>query len=200
MSNANNQHQISNVTGFDRYPPIFKECALYFKGRDRLKILSFGCSTGKECLSLIKYFPSAKILGYDINKNNIDIAKENNNPRVSFTSDINEVIKEGPFDAIFYMSVLCRWPQTKGCDDSKDIYPFDMFNELLKNNDSMLKQSGLIVIYNSNYRFCDSDIFNKYEVLKSNSIKESGGVYKFSKNNKKLNGIDYPDCIFIKKY
>lgn len=46
----------------DRYPA----CKNYFNGKQDLKILSYGCSTGEEVLTLRRYFPTAQIIGTDI--------------------------------------------------------------------------------------------------------------------------------------
>ncbi len=52
-------HQLSNATEMDRYPEIFQACANHFGGK-KLKILSFGCSTGEECVSILKYMPNSE--------------------------------------------------------------------------------------------------------------------------------------------
>ena len=56
-------HQISNYTALDRYPDLFSTCKTLMQGKDTLKILSFGCSTGEEVLTLREYFPNAFIVG-----------------------------------------------------------------------------------------------------------------------------------------
>ena len=58
-------HQIPNTTALNRYPEIFA-CAAN-AAPDTRRILSFGCSTGEECVTLASYFPAAQIVGTDIN-------------------------------------------------------------------------------------------------------------------------------------
>src|SRR3989339_2271176 len=81
-------HQVKNSTSFDRYPEIFFVTKKYFDDNfenKNIHILSFGCSTGEECFSLRKYFPNAKIIGVDINEENIIKCRANNtDKKISF--------------------------------------------------------------------------------------------------------------------
>jgi tRNA G46 methylase TrmB len=58
-------HQLVDWTAPDRYPEIFAAAAA--AAPDARRILSFGCSTGEECVSLAQYFPKAEIVGAEIN-------------------------------------------------------------------------------------------------------------------------------------
>ena len=51
-------HQLVDWTAPNRYPEIFAAAAAAAR-----RILSFGCSTGEECVSLAEYFPKAEIIG-----------------------------------------------------------------------------------------------------------------------------------------
>jgi chemotaxis methyl-accepting protein methylase len=48
-------------TAPNRYPEIF--AAAVAAAAAARRILSFGCSTGEECVSLAEYFPKAEIIG-----------------------------------------------------------------------------------------------------------------------------------------
>lgn len=54
-------HQLVDWTAANRYPEIFAAAAA--AAPDARRILSFGCSTGEECVSLAEYFPKAEIIG-----------------------------------------------------------------------------------------------------------------------------------------
>ncbi len=71
LLNSKNVHQTTSLTYMDRYPTIFSACRYYFDGKQDLKILSYGCSTGEEVLTLRRYFPNAHIIGADINKHSL---------------------------------------------------------------------------------------------------------------------------------
>ena len=75
LLNSKNVHQTTSLTYMDRYPTIFSACRDYFDGKKDLKILSYGCSTGEEVLTLRRYFPDAHIIGADINKHSFAICR-----------------------------------------------------------------------------------------------------------------------------
>ena len=122
-------HQLTNTTKTHRYPEIFNaikqvhlNCPL---GTE--KIMSFGCSTGQECLTIQQYFPNAKILGVDINQKNLRKCKRSIHDRnIEFLHSVPRLINQkAPFDIIFCMSVLCRWEETEFVTNCEKIYPFE---------------------------------------------------------------------------
>lgn len=206
MDHIQEQHQVSIATCHNRYPKIFAACKKYHKemhSSKRLIILSFGCSTGEECFSLAKYFPLAKILGVDTNKDVLTICnKRNTYKNISFSHSNYEKIKDkGPFDMIFCMSVLCKWDETANKKNISKIYSFSRFENTIYKLDNVLKKNGLLIIYNSNFRFSESSTYHRYKVLYIPEVDESGFVTKFDKNNnriKKRSQPKYDGCIFIK--
>ena len=75
-------HQGPNKTALNRYPEIFAAAAAAAPNAQR--ILSFGCSTGEECVTLANYFPGAQIVGTDINPLNLLKARKHRSERVRF--------------------------------------------------------------------------------------------------------------------
>src|SRR5262249_14240005 len=114
LTKSRELHQTTVFTGMDRYPDIFKACKDYFRSQLEPKVLSFGCSTGEEVLTLRQYFPDAWITGADINKRNLSHCRKLVvDSRINFVhSDLATIQKHGPFDAIFCMAVLQRTPHT----------------------------------------------------------------------------------------
>ena len=160
-------HQTSPVTCMNRYPETFELCKSYFNGNSNLNILSFGCCTGEEVLTLREYFPNANIVGAEINK---FCLKECNNltvdDKISFIESTDTNIKNnGPYDAIFCMAVLERTPQrviNNKITSLKKIYPFEKFEEQVIKLDSSLNNGGLLVIENTHYRLSDTSVANNY--------------------------------------
>ena len=78
-----------NFTRADRYPWPFAFA------RDQLpanaNILSFGCSTGEEIISLKAYLPSAHIRGQDIDPRNVAIARR----RVAYLKGVEVLCTAG---------------------------------------------------------------------------------------------------------
>lgn len=192
-------------TRLGRYPELFARCAelAKTKGWGQLtdfRILSFGCSTGEECVSLASHFPGASILGVDVNKESLEKARRtctNKQIRIE-PSSTKALRKHGPFHMIWCMSVLCHWPQSKTLDDLSEVFPFARFEETIQLLHDALQIGGLLVIYNSNYCFSDSRFYSCYRPVDSSGLNGSGFVHKFSPNGKKMAGFNYPDAIFEK--
>lgn len=183
-------NQKSHTTSYNRYPEIFKEIQEIIPSPKQ--ILSFGCSTGEECITLHRlYFPKTKIIGLDISeeviKSNI---KKNKYKNIEYHSKIDKISKKS--DIIFVNSVLCRWPESEG------EYSFETFKNTLKLINNLLNKDGYLCIYNSKYLFTETNLFcKKYEIVETNH-KETGFVTKYHKDNKKIKN-EYPYYLFKKK-
>jgi chemotaxis methyl-accepting protein methylase len=182
-------NQSDNYTEYNRYPEIFEEVKNITK--DNIKILSFGCSKGHECLTLKnEYFLNSEIDGYDINKN-ISICPDlcpDLSPDFNFYNDYNKL---KTYDLIFCMSVLCKWPEDTGN------YNIKLFEKTLIEIDKLLNVNGYLCIYNSKYLFTESRIFKKYSIVPT-EYKNTGFVTKYNKKNKIVD--NYPYFLFRKKY
>lgn len=196
------QHQLTSTTSSNRYPELFEEAvhAVEFYGKTHVKILSFGCSTGEECFSLKQYFPQSTILGVDINHHNLKTAiRKNTFPDINFLYSAPEIIQtNGKYDLIFCLSVLCRWEDSKYVTNCEDLYPFCKFEATVAMLANQLVLGGLLIIYNSNFRFEDTVCFRDFEIIPTPSVLDSGFVNKFDVNN---NAISEPhrNCIYRKK-
>lgn len=163
-------HQTTPFTYMDRYPEIFSACHTYLKDKPDVKILSYGCSTGEEVLTLRKYFPNAEIYGADINKHSLlkcKNLKTDNKIKFIYSSTKN-IQSHGPFDAIFCMAVFQRKPHfiaAKGIKSLKEIYPFEKFENEVFNLDKSVKNSGLLIIHFSQYSLKDTKISQNYIAL-----------------------------------
>lgn len=163
-------HQTSAVTCMNRYPDTFLECSRYFGNNDRIRLLSFGCSTGEEVLTLREYFPNAEIVGADINKRNLKACRKlKTDGRISFVYSSPKNLKRlGTFDAIFCMAVFQRTPHyiaESGISDISEIYPFEKFENQIAVLGEMVKPKGLLVVHFSQYSFEDTRIASKFTSL-----------------------------------
>ena len=170
LFSARNLHQTSVVTRMDRYPGVFSLCRQYFEGRTDVRILSFGCATGEEVLTIRGYFPSAFILGAEVNRRSLARCRTLKvDDRIAFTySDHDRIVQQGPFDAVFCMAVLQRGPHSverQQVPNIRLIYPFEKFDDQVTRLDSVLRKNGLLVISHSQYDLGDASVGGKYEPL-----------------------------------
>ncbi|MBX2967382.1 MAG: methyltransferase domain-containing protein [Cyclobacteriaceae bacterium] len=194
------QHQLTSVTSENRYPDLFecsKQATANFES-DKIRILSFGCSTGEECFSLRQYFPLSHIIGADIDRANLEAAnRKNKDKQIDFIfSNETNIKNTGPYQAIFCLSVLCRWEDTKDLTNCEKVYPFSRFDKTLKMLSGHLVKGGILVIYNSNFRFEDSGLFSDFEVVPT-THPDSGFVHKFDKDNNRVYET-HSTCIYKK--
>ncbi len=155
-------HQAPNYTSLDRYPSIFARTAEVRP--DARRVLSFGCSTGEECVTLKKYFPSAAVVGADINPLNLISAYRrfwSNGVRFIYASD-RHLRQAAPFDVIFCMAVLRVPRDIQARGQLAREYPFELYNGRVDLLDLLLSVNGLLVIHKAIYRFCDSRVASKY--------------------------------------
>jgi SAM-dependent methyltransferase len=144
-------HQLPNLTALNRYPEIFAAAAAAAPQAKR--VLSFGCSTGEECVTLAEYFPKAQIVGTDINPVNLLRARKHQSHRVRFVYARDRILSGfGGFDIVFCMAVL-RTPETNGIGQH---YPFERFVERAQFLESLVRPGGLLIIHNATYRFSDA--------------------------------------------
>jgi 2-polyprenyl-3-methyl-5-hydroxy-6-metoxy-1,4-benzoquinol methylase len=194
------QHQLTSVTADNRYPELFSEVRSFLGAKENLSILSFGCSTGQECFSLQTYFPNSKITGVDINKNNLRKAnRKNRHENIKFLFSTPEtIIKQGKYDIIFCLSVLCRWEDTKDLDNCAHVYAFDKFSQTVSMLADQIKTGGLMVVYNSNFRFEESESFKDFVIVPTPSVHDSGFVHKFDSNHNRIRKT-HVHCVYQKR-
>jgi hypothetical protein len=170
LINSKNVHQTTPLTCMNRYPTIFSACHDYFDGKQDLKILSYGCSTGEEVLTLRQYFPNAQIIGAEINKHSLAICRKLPvDENITFLySTLNEIQKHGHFDVVFCMAVLQRKPHyiaAKGISSLKEIYPFEKFERQIIELDELINPQGLLVVHFTQYSLWDTTVASKYRAL-----------------------------------
>lgn len=129
---------------------FYRSIADFISGSSNIKILEIGCGTGEYTAKLAKLFPKANIVGLDISKKVIEIAKNKckDFPNVSFQvkSFYHSKLKTDSFD------VICGFYSLHHMNEKK------VLNEAYK----LLKSGGLLY-------FCEPNILNPVVYLiKSN--------------------------------
>jgi SAM-dependent methyltransferase len=170
-------------TCFDRHPTLFGYARDQLGALDKPRILSFGCSTGEEPLSLALYLPSAQINAVDINPHSIAIARKLIGRQGTANIDI-ELAATPPdhpeyYDAVFCLSVLRHGDLDANRPlDCSRVLPFARFAQTVGMLDRVLRPGGLLFIWGSNFRFSDLLIAESYEVMSvPGSRPHRGAVY-----------------------
>lgn len=155
-------HQDVTETRRDRYPRLFASAAALLGDASSPRILSFGCSSGEEVLSLRDYFPAAAIVGAEINRGELAACRRlPPHPRTVFIHSTRARIADhGPYDAVFCMAVLQRRPHAvarAGVADIARHYPFARFADEIAFLTEQLRPGGLLIVEHSQYRVEDAD-------------------------------------------
>lgn len=170
---AGEVHQTTPQTGEERYPELFDLAGSLSPEAER--ILSFGCSTGEELISLRRRFPNAQIVGAEINPRSRAIATR----RVC--ADTHSIVVapkglDGSFDVIFALSVFQREPHKVAeteLEDLGEFYPFERFDRGLNKLVEMLRPNGLLCIVNAQYRVEDSSAGHQLEPLSESPLMDT---------------------------
>lgn len=194
-----------NDTSADRYPRIFGFVQSALGATSKIRILSYGCSTGEEVFSLRSYFPSAVIKGIDINAANIAVCRRRlkEKPDAAMSFEPASSIEAEPaavYDAIFAMAVLRHGslglPGVTRCDH---LIRFDEFARAVEDFRRCLKSGGLLVIRHSNFRLCDAPAGTAFEtILRVESAETANKTPIFGPDNLLMAGVEYPDAVFRK--
>lgn len=183
------------TTAPNRYPGVFLTVRSLINdergpdlGGGRLRILSFGCSTGTEVLTLRAYFPDAMIFGCDVDSNALRSAIKNTREDSCrlFVSTPEAIAANGPYDIIFGMSVFCQYPASKQVQNLNSIYPFSLFDKLASNLVENLADEGIICMVNSNHLFRDLAVASDFNVVRSPLIAGNGFIDKFDSSGNRL--------------
>lgn len=170
-------NQYATFTFENRYLKIFSDISNIIINKN-IKILSFGCSIGDECLTLKNVFPDATIYGTDIRNDLEEICLSKNINFIKYNDLTNY-----KFDVIFCMSVLCNHPFLQDKKNSSIYYPFSLFNENINLIHSILNVDGYFILHRCSYKFSDCSIFNQYQIIPMDVIE----IDKFNDDIKKFN-------------
>ena len=144
-------------TRADRYPPLFRAAQKHLAGCEDLRLLSFGCATGEELVTMRRYFPGAYLKGLDITPAAIAKARARV-PAADFAvAGSTEAEPSESYHAIFCLAVLRHGDlgrlRPARCDA---LLRFTDFERLTTDFARCLKPGGLLAIRHSNFRFEDT--------------------------------------------
>ncbi len=150
------------TTAMHRYPTLFAfvQAALGAAGNKRL--LSFGCASGEEVLTLRSYFPDATITGLDIHPGHISACnlrfRTQPDSSIQFRLAGNTASEaDASYDAIFCLAVLRRgdlaFHTGQRCDH---LIRFEDVQAQLLDFARCLRPGGLLALRHANFRLRDT--------------------------------------------
>ena len=171
-------HQVAARTRMDRYPEIFGALRDHLGADADVTMLSFGCSTGEEVMTLRQYFPRARLVGAEINPRSLATARARGlDDRIHFIhSEPRTIAAEGPYDVILCMAVLQRDPQLvirNNITSLAKAYPFRQFDSTIRELDGWLKPGGLLVVHHAHYLVTDTGVAAHYAPLPGHDVKDT---------------------------
>lgn len=181
---AEEVHQTTPDTWEERYPDLFDLAVKLSPNASR--ILSFGCSTGEELISLRRRFPDAEIVGVEINPRGRRIAAR----RIvgERRTSVHSRIPDGTFDVIFALAVLQREPHKiaeMNVDDLSPFYPFEKFDAAVVTLVDRLVPAGLLCVQLSQYRVEDSSVADQLQAVAGSPELESEA---YGRDGRRLRG------------
>ena len=194
--------QLHTSTRADRHPAIFRAASIAMP--HAASVLSYGCSTGLEPRTLAeRYFPDARVVGLDVSAEALAQARLTNADlagRVTIAHSTRENLSAlGPYDVVFAMNVLCRWPETRGLRDIGGLFPFAQFCEQVALLDSSLNQGGLLVIAGSSFEFLHTPTAGGYDLVADRRVVDLGGVKVFDRHGLEVPPHKTTACIYRKR-
>lgn len=188
-------HQHSTASFSHRHEHIFAQLAeliLTDLTSSHPKILSFGCSSGYECLDLKRLIPRAFVLGCDVSNKAVIEAKSlcAQSEIIIFSSTPEAIEQNGTYDAITAMSVLTRYPAIRDKAEINDIYSFDQFERALGELVRALHSGGFLVLYNSPYLFERSRYASSFRKVLPASGPGNGWIDKYDELGRQLTRIE----------
>jgi hypothetical protein len=163
-----NLFQPYTTTSPDRYPEEFGVVRVAVTVAEP-RILSFGCSSGDELLTLHEYFPTAQIHGIDANPLAVRTARK----RVSGLGSVSvargsDATAEAPgsYDVVLALAVFRHGslaPSPQQCDH---LIAFSDFERTVTGLAMAVKPGGLFVIRHANFRFSDCPVASGFVLVR----------------------------------
>jgi len=166
-----NLFQPFTTTARERYPDELAAvaAALAADGATEPRVLSFGCSSGEELLTLHEHFPDASITGIDINPAAVRAARRN--VRRAGAQARIDVLRAGDaegrpaasYDVVLALAVFRHGDLNTAPGRCDDRIRFADFERTVAGLCRTVRPGGLFVIRHANFRFGDTAVAAGFE-------------------------------------
>lgn len=169
-------------------------------------MLSFGCSSGDELVTLAAEFPSARVHGIDINPLAVRHAKrrireEGLADRVSVARGSDASAEpRAAYDVIWAMAVFRHGSLKSQPTTCTEFLRFVDFERTITSLDAALKPGGLLVIRHANFRLTDCRATAAYEPVQTGfpSSNEQGVTPIYGPDDRLIAGAAGDDGVYRK--
>lgn len=164
-----NLFQPWTTTGPDRYP---EEFALLREqvGAERPRILSFGCASGEELLTLRDYFPAAMIRGVDVNPLAVRAARRkvaaDREIDVVRASDVSGEAADS-YDVVLALAVFRHGALNESPPRCDEHLRFADFERTITELCAVVRPGGLLVVRHANFRFRDCAAAREFDTVRA---------------------------------
>ncbi|HJQ03994.1 MAG TPA: class I SAM-dependent methyltransferase [Nocardioides sp.] len=170
-----NLFQPFTTTARDRYPEELAcmRDALAHLPPDGLRLLSFGCASGEELLTLHEQFPEARITGIDVNPLALRAARRRINEAAAghlvslVRAGDAEGEPEAAYDAVLAFAVLRHGGLNDAPPTCTAMLRFADFERTVTGLCRAVRPGGIFAIRHANFRFTDCAVAAGFEPVRT---------------------------------
>lgn len=212
LTRPDNLFQPFTTTGWDRYPDEFAlaraELALLGPTLRGPAILSFGCSSGVELLTLRQYFPTARIHGIDANplavrsaRKRVRAAGERASITVVRGSDAST---EAPasYDLVLALAVFRHAGLNVSPATTSGVLDFADFERTVTGLAAAVRPGGILMLRHANFRFGDCAVAAGFDQIAGGypSVGAGGLVTPvYGPTNRLLDVAERDDGLYVRR-
>lgn len=153
-----NLFQPYTTTGFDRYPEELGVVRELLAGLPEPCILSFGCASGEELLTLRAYFPTARIRGIDANPLAVRTARKRvaGDPAITVARGVDAAGEAASsYDVVLALAVFRHGSLADAPERCDHLIRFADFERTVTGLAAAVAPGGVLVLRHANFRFAD---------------------------------------------
>ncbi|HET6152694.1 MAG TPA: class I SAM-dependent methyltransferase [Marmoricola sp.] len=170
LTRPDNLFQPFTTTGWDRYPEEFGRARDALASRDPA-ILSFGCASGVELLTLRQYFPTSRIRGIDANPLAVRAARkrvravgESVAITVARGSDASAEAASA-YDLVLALAVFRHARLNESPASTAGVLDFTDFERTVTGLAATVRPGGILMLRHANYRFGDCAVAAGFDLI-----------------------------------
>lgn len=196
--------QPATMTRLDRHPALFAVVTARLEANAAPRLLSFGCSTGEEAVTLARYLPHARIDAIDANPACIAQARRTAErlglEQIDFAcADTPDALAAEGYDAVFCLSVLRHGDLDAWRPDRcTRLLPFARFAAAVEALDRCVRPGGLLILWGCNFRFTDTPVATRYRTIATPGAKPQPGPF-YGPDDRLLSDDNYAAFVFRKR-